>query len=389
MKTTRMLLLIALSMCWSILVAEAQTGTIEGTALVDGTRPAADLRVSAYAAGYPYLTVLVDDYGHYLMTPVPTGVPVNVYVVIGFGYHVISPADGSTTVTLAPGATATVDIALETIQGGAARGLGWWRHQINGLLSGHGNTECSLDDFNHYWYVLGGGYAGGGLWGMLPECYLANRDWRDGWSGNGPWMSWREGLNGSTFAYTEERWGNHVVAVFANIASNRLHWGDVVSADGATVSQAILEMCSLSGDSRGLGPSAPDAERIKSIAETMNEGRMIPAGVIDLTRPTIYYAHAMPSAPMLDQVRVTPNPMVRSCALDFEVATPGRVEVRVFDIAGRAVRTLLDGELPGGRQTVVWDGRDDGGAAVANGVYFYRVEMPGGAPLTTRFVVMR
>jgi hypothetical protein len=41
----------------------------------------------------------------------------------------------------------------------------------------------------------------------------------------------------------------------------------------------------------------------------------------------------------------------------------------------------------GGRRSF-WDGKADGGAAVASGVYFYRIEMPGG-PLTARFVVMR
>jgi len=178
--------------------------------------------------------------------------------------------------------------------------------------------------------------------------------------------------------------------VFANLASNRLHWGDVVSDDGATVSQAVQEMCLLTGDyENAVVPSHAEAQQLKRIAEAMNEGRMIPAGVIDLTRPTIYWTHPMPSAPVVDQVRVSPNPMVKRSTLDFEVATPGQVEVRVFDIAGRAVRTLLDAERPSGPNTVVWDGRDDGGAAVANGVYFYRIEMPGGEPLAARFVVMR
>ena len=49
--------------------------------------------------------------------------------------------------------------------------------------------------------------------------------------------------------------------------------------------------------------------------------------------------------------------------------------LRVYDAAGRLVRTLRSG-APGlaGRNEVVWDGRDDGGRAVSSGVYLYRIQ---------------
>jgi flagellar hook assembly protein FlgD len=46
----------------------------------------------------------------------------------------------------------------------------------------------------------------------------------------------------------------------------------------------------------------------------------------------------------------------------------------VYDVAGRLVRTLVDEERPAGAQVVEWDGRDDEGRSVGNGIYFYAMQ---------------
>jgi flagellar hook assembly protein FlgD len=48
-----------------------------------------------------------------------------------------------------------------------------------------------------------------------------------------------------------------------------------------------------------------------------------------------------------------------------------RTTLRFYDVRGRVVRSLVDGLVPPGRYQVSWDGKDDRGAAVAPGVYFY------------------
>ncbi len=53
------------------------------------------------------------------------------------------------------------------------------------------------------------------------------------------------------------------------------------------------------------------------------------------------------------------------------------VTVRVFDVRGRLVRDLQEGVLPAGEHRFVWRGEDEQGAAVASGVYVYRVDAPG------------
>jgi flagellar hook assembly protein FlgD len=48
-------------------------------------------------------------------------------------------------------------------------------------------------------------------------------------------------------------------------------------------------------------------------------------------------------------------------------------KVAVFNVLGQRVKTLIDGDLPVGRHTVVWDGTDERGSSVASGVYLYRL----------------
>ncbi|OGG43568.1 MAG: hypothetical protein A3F84_15600 [Candidatus Handelsmanbacteria bacterium RIFCSPLOWO2_12_FULL_64_10] len=51
------------------------------------------------------------------------------------------------------------------------------------------------------------------------------------------------------------------------------------------------------------------------------------------------------------------------------------VHLTVYNLLGQRVKVLIDGERPAGRYTATWDGRDEGGRYVANGVYFYRLRV--------------
>jgi flagellar hook assembly protein FlgD len=53
------------------------------------------------------------------------------------------------------------------------------------------------------------------------------------------------------------------------------------------------------------------------------------------------------------------------------------VSLRIYDVTGRLIRTLVDGPQTPGDKKVVWDARDDRGHEVASGVYFYRLRAPG------------
>jgi hypothetical protein len=83
-----------------------------------------------------------------------------------------------------------------------------------------------------------------------------------------------------------------------------------------------------------------------------------------------------------------PNPFNPATTIEFEVpglSNPGAtggvptagfafVTIAVYDVRGALVRTLASGLYAPGRHRVVWDGRNESGAHVATGVYFYRMQ---------------
>ncbi len=72
---------------------------------------------------------------------------------------------------------------------------------------------------------------------------------------------------------------------------------------------------------------------------------------------------------------VFPNPFNPMTNIRFDLPRTMAVNLTVFDVAGRRVRSLLQGQvLPAGNRSVVWDGQDDSGRHAAAGAYFYYLE---------------
>jgi hypothetical protein len=83
-----------------------------------------------------------------------------------------------------------------------------------------------------------------------------------------------------------------------------------------------------------------------------------------------------------------PNPFVEATDIRYTVAERNDVDLAVFDIAGRRVRTLAAGAADAGQYRVRWDARDEKGERVASGIYFYRLEGRGFEE-TRKMVVLR
>jgi subtilisin family serine protease len=76
--------------------------------------------------------------------------------------------------------------------------------------------------------------------------------------------------------------------------------------------------------------------------------------------------------------QAVPNPFNPQTSIAYAVpAEGGRVTLRIFDLQGRLVRTLVDGNQSAGEHLAVWTGRDEDGRRAASGTYFYRLEAPG------------
>jgi len=68
-----------------------------------------------------------------------------------------------------------------------------------------------------------------------------------------------------------------------------------------------------------------------------------------------------------------PNPFNPSTAIEFKLPARRHVRLGIYNLDGRLVRNLLDGDLPAGEHVVTWNGRDDAGRDVASGTYLYRI----------------
>jgi predicted nucleotidyltransferase len=73
----------------------------------------------------------------------------------------------------------------------------------------------------------------------------------------------------------------------------------------------------------------------------------------------------------------SPNPFARDASLSYGLPRDARVEIAVFDLLGRRVRRLESGSRLAGRHRVVWDGRNESGAQLGNGVYMVRMTAAG------------
>jgi len=89
-----------------------------------------------------------------------------------------------------------------------------------------------------------------------------------------------------------------------------------------------------------------------------------------------------------------PNPFAPDqgdrCRIVYSLSEPSQVTIEIFDFASRQVRSLLDGADRDGEHNhgENWDGLDDEGNPVANGVYFYRIATAAGDEAHGKIVVL-
>jgi hypothetical protein len=88
----------------------------------------------------------------------------------------------------------------------------------------------------------------------------------------------------------------------------------------------------------------------------VEEQRVALGGSIDNVMPTLSRSHV---------------------SINFTVARGGQVNLGVYDVSGKLVRTLVDGTVDAGSQTATWNRTDNNGQRVVNGSYFYRLTING------------
>ncbi len=133
-----------------------------------------------------------------------------------------------------------------------------------------------------------------------------------------------------------------------------------------------------------------DTDTTPDQAYAYKVGAILPGGGMRFFGPVAALA---PSVKPFELFPAAPNPAIGSTTLAFRIPRPGRTELKLFDLSGRLVRTLVDELLPPGRRTIVWDGRNDQGHSTASGVYFLRLHWTDrtgkGRTADTRVILLR
>ena len=83
-----------------------------------------------------------------------------------------------------------------------------------------------------------------------------------------------------------------------------------------------------------------------------------------------------------------PNPFNPETTISFNAKTTGNAKLTVLNMRGQVVRTLLDGIIPAGMNSMVWNGLDKNGQKVSSGLYFYRLDL-GNSTQTRKMLLIK
>jgi cytochrome c peroxidase len=116
-----------------------------------------------------------------------------------------------------------------------------------------------------------------------------------------------------------------------------------------------------------IGAAIPEANTARDL--------MVVGGVVD--------AAPSRSGPGIALASGYPNPFVGSTLFSFTLPHAGRARLAVYDVGGRLVRLLADGQRDPGPHTVRWDGRTGAGREAPSGSYFVRLDALGESRVRT------
>lgn len=137
----------------------------------------------------------------------------------------------------------------------------------------------------------------------------------------------------------------------------------VIGAAGAAGSSTSFLSNGTLGQSTPIGIGVSDSFRLYA---GFWKKILVATGVLEGVLPDLFKNILLPNIP---------NPFNPQTTIRYEVGEAAPVEITIYNIQGRAVRTLVREAKPTGRYEVVWDGRDDRGRPVGSGVYLYRLQI--------------
>ncbi|MFQ5648682.1 MAG: carboxypeptidase regulatory-like domain-containing protein [bacterium] len=90
-----------------------------------------------------------------------------------------------------------------------------------------------------------------------------------------------------------------------------------------------------------------------------------------------------------DLLQNYPNPFNPTTAIKYHLPQSGEVTLKIFNLLGQQVRTLVNKPQQAGTYTVTWDGKSDLGRPVASGIYIYRIEAGDTFDMSKRMLLLK
>jgi flagellar hook assembly protein FlgD len=121
--------------------------------------------------------------------------------------------------------------------------------------------------------------------------------------------------------------------------------------------------------------------------EVIQSGQQVyQGGIITIPQVTIYKEgvqlqvaidSASLTGTMPDESMIAyPNPFATSTTIRWQVNEQGKCSIKIFDVQGRVIKTLLDGDFTPGIHQLIWNGDNDLQHPVSNGIYLIRLDTP-------------
>ncbi len=161
---------------------------------------------------------------------------------------------------------------------------------------------------------------------------------------------------------------------FATKTTNGFH----IAGESPTFADTMFcqNLQNVLGAADSLNPNYPLENMVCTITGTIyyDSGtyRICPRSTVDIIQHG--YNVGVPTSPKTLSFSVYPNP-ARRTNLSFSLPTAAHVELGVYDVTGRKVASLWNGNMPAGQFSRAWAGRDASGKPVGAGVYFYRLKV--------------
>ncbi len=296
--------------------------------------------------------VNTDANGEYSFVDVPVG-DYQVMIVVPLGYA--SDGDQKTTTVIA-NENSTVDFDLtEIVVVNAARSKGYWKHQFDVYVKGRGHAQESEQDLIDYIDEVDERYNSLSLFNLFDGMTDGEDDfeeWQDVLSVKG-----NEGMVAKATA--------QLAALLLNIMSLKIAQYEIVTVDGKTAGDVLIFTSELIED----GDDTND-ELAKDLAESVNNQQTIAAGIVPEGNILFKTGTELGEVITYELYNSYPNPFNPATTIKYQTPNVGFVTLKVYDVLGNEVTTLVNERKEEGRYQITFDA-----SALSSGVYIYQMRI--------------